>query len=41
MNTNQKSLKVLLFALALLTTTTLLLLTDKKLKYDEYDRLMW
>ncbi len=41
MNLNQRSLKTLFFALAVLTTATLLLLTDKKAKYDEYDRLMW
>ena len=41
MNLNQKRLGTLFFALALLTATAVLLLTDKKPKYDEYDRLMW
>jgi hypothetical protein len=41
MNPNQKGLKPLLFALALLTATAFVLLSNKKAKYDEYDRLMW
>jgi len=41
MNPNQRRLTPFFFALALLTATALLLLTDKKAKYDEYDRLMW
>jgi len=41
MNLTQKKLGPLFFALAVLTATAILLLTDKKPKYDEYDRLMW
>ena len=41
MNTSHKGLTAILFALAVFTTTTLLLLIEKKAKYDEYDRLMW
>jgi hypothetical protein len=37
----QKNLAPLFFAVVLFVTTTLLLLTDKKHRYDEYDRLMW
>jgi hypothetical protein len=41
MSQNQKNLAPLFFAVVLFVTTTLLLLTDKKPRYDEYDRLMW
>ena len=41
MTSTQKNLTPLFFAVVLFVTTTLLLLTDKRPKYDEYDRLMW
>jgi hypothetical protein len=41
MNANQKNLGPLFLALAVLAATTVLLLFDKRPKYDEYDRLMW
>jgi len=41
MTSNQKNLRPLFFFFAVLTATALLLLTDKKAKYDEYDRLMY
>jgi len=41
MSQNQKNLAPLFFAVVLFVTTTILLLTDKKPRYDEYDRLMW
>jgi len=41
MTSNPKILAPLFFAVVLFVTTTLLLLADKKPKYDEYDRLMW
>jgi hypothetical protein len=41
MTSNKKSLRPLFFFFAVLTATALLLLTDKKAKYDEYDRMMY
>lgn len=41
MNSNQKTLTPLFFAIAVLAATAWLLITDKKPRYDEYDRLMW
>jgi len=41
MNINQKNFRLLLFAVAVFTTATFLIFSDRKIKYDEYDRLMW
>ena len=41
MNIKQKNLGILFFAVAVFTTATFLLFAGKKVRYDDYDRLMW
>ena len=41
MNATQRNLKPLIVAMTILAATIAFLLTTKKARYDEYDRLMW